>query len=333
MKYLILTSIFEPTKALKEFSEYFSKKYKIIVVADVKTPLNWNLKGVDFLSIQDQKKLNMKLTRILPFNSYSRKNIGYILAIKNGAELIAETDDDNIPYKNWGLVFPKNILFIKGYGFVNIYSYFSKEKVWPRGYPLDEILKKNRVKSYVLTPEEFQKKYKSIGIIQYLADIEPDVDAIYRLTIKKNIKFKKKLGLILDRNLYTPFNSQNTFFIKKELFPLLYLPTYCSIRATDIYRGYIAQFIAHSLGYNLMIGPATVYQERNFHDYLKDFELEIPVYLNVKKIVKILENVKFRDENVFERLKIVYTELVLNKIVNKDEIKILNAWITDIKNT
>lgn len=34
----------------------------------------------------------------LPFKSYTRKNIGYLYAISQGAEWIYDTDDDNKPY-------------------------------------------------------------------------------------------------------------------------------------------------------------------------------------------------------------------------------------------
>jgi hypothetical protein len=39
--------------------------------------------------------------KFLPSKHYARKNLGYLIAIKNGAEIIIETDDDNIPEKNF----------------------------------------------------------------------------------------------------------------------------------------------------------------------------------------------------------------------------------------
>jgi len=32
-----------------------------------------------------------------------KKNIGYLIAIKNGVDVISETDDDNYPYKDFFL--------------------------------------------------------------------------------------------------------------------------------------------------------------------------------------------------------------------------------------
>lgn len=331
MKYLILTSIFKPTKAIKKFMS-FSKEYRVLVVGDKKTPLDWNLVGVDYISPETQKNLNFKLIKQLPWNNYARKNIGYLLAIKKGAEIIAESDDDNIAYNNWGTHIPKEKFLVKDKGFINIYKFFTSEKIWPRGFPLDEILIKQTFKIEKLNEKKFDKYFKTVGIIQYLADVDPDVDAIYRLILRKEINFKKTACLILEKNLYTPFNSQNTFFLKRELFPLLYLPSYVSIRATDIYRGYIAQYIAWSLGYRLMVGPPTVYQERNYHNFLKDFELEIPVYLNTKKLVEVLKDIKFKNEDIFKRIYLVYEELVKAGIFINEELKLIKNWVEDIKN-
>jgi hypothetical protein len=52
-------------------------------------------------SIKSQNKLDFKLAKFLPLNHYARKNLGYLIAIKSGAEIIIETDDDNIPAINF----------------------------------------------------------------------------------------------------------------------------------------------------------------------------------------------------------------------------------------
>ena len=48
---------------------------------------------------------------------YTRRNIGFLLASRIGADIVATVDDDNIPLKNW----EKNILINK-YVDTNIYS-------------------------------------------------------------------------------------------------------------------------------------------------------------------------------------------------------------------
>ncbi len=98
--------------------------------------------------------------------------------------------------------------------------------------------------------------------------------------------FEKRAPIILEEGTICPFNSQNTAF-RKEFFPLLYLPSFVTFRFTDILRGLVAQPILWKAGFNLGFTEATVFQERNAHNYLRDFESEIPMYLQTEKAVKI----------------------------------------------
>src|SRR6185436_15069807 len=126
-------------------------------------------------------------------------------------------------------------------------------------------------------------------IQQGLADENPDVDAVYRMTSSLPLSFNKRNPIVLDKNAWCPFNSQNTTWFK-EAFPLLYLPSYCSFRMTDIWRSFVAQRIAWSCNWSILFHNATVRQERNEHSLIRDFEDEIPGYLNNARICKMLED-------------------------------------------
>lgn len=319
-KFIVITTINDETKAIKEFARF--KDWHLILVGDKKSKKIKSRENLTFLSVEDQKKLGFKLMETLPYNHYARKNIGYLYAIKNGAELIYDTDDDNIPYKNWK--FPKfeskKILCCQK-KFLNIYDKFTSEKVWPRGFPLDEINRK-----IISTNKD---KDVEVGVWQGLADHEPDVDAIFRLTVGKQINFDKKDPIVLDENVYCPFNSQNTLW-KKEVFPFLYFPSTVSFRFTDILRGYITQRLLWQANFNLGFTQATVYQERNEHDFMKDFQDEVEVYLNVKPIVEILEDLKL-GEDYLENLDRAYVELEKNNYVKKEEVLMARSWIGDFK--
>ena len=76
----------------------------MVVVADQKTPNDWSHDNVHFLPLSKQKELFDDYSDQIPLNSYTRKNLGYLYAIMNGAEWIYDTDDDNKPYsKSMGL--------------------------------------------------------------------------------------------------------------------------------------------------------------------------------------------------------------------------------------
>ena len=47
------------------------------------------------MSRDDQIKLNDEFVDALPWNSFGRKNVGYLFAIAHGAKVIWDFDDDN----------------------------------------------------------------------------------------------------------------------------------------------------------------------------------------------------------------------------------------------
>ena len=317
-KFIVITSISQPTRAVLNFSKI--SDWKLIVVGDKKTPKQWSLKNVIYISPKKQEKIEKDFSKILPWNHYSRKMIGYLYAIRKGADTVVDTDDDNLPMKDWG----KNIKFQGNYetvgnsSFVNAYQFFTDQKIWPRGYPLQKILIKNHI--------NIKKQKVKIGVWQQLVNGDSDVDAIYRLTNNKKVKFKSRKPIILKKGSICPFNSQNTFF-RKELFPLLYLPAFVTFRFTDILRGLIAQPIMWAAGYSLGFTKATVFQERNPHNYLKDFESEIPMYLNTERIMEILNKVIKKDSTIKKNLEIAYDSLIKEKIIPSKEKKLLIEWL------
>ncbi|MGE5629215.1 MAG: STELLO glycosyltransferase family protein [Solirubrobacterales bacterium] len=322
--YIIITSIFGPTEAVREFSKF--NDFKLAVVGDLKSPEKWQNPNTTFLSIADQEKMNSKLVKVLPYNHYCRKMMGYLYAIEKGAEVIIDTDDDNIPKENWH--FPKfsgQFECIQGdLGFINIYNYFTDQAIWPRGLPLRLI---NRGQLH----NNIGCDCFNIGIWQGLADEDPDVDAIYRLTSDKVCKFIDRAPLVLRKGTLTPFNTQNTAVIK-ELFPLMYLPCHVTFRFTDILRGIVAQPIMWAAEYSLGFINATVIQKRNPHDYFKDFISEIPMYLHVEKVAELVDKVTKTSCSVKDNLFNSYVELEKEEIIISDELKILEAWLFDIDN-
>ena len=71
-----------------------------MVAGDRKTPVDWEYENVQFLSASAQEERGFTLSATLPWNHYCRKMVGYLEAIRLGAEQIVDTDDDNIPKEN-----------------------------------------------------------------------------------------------------------------------------------------------------------------------------------------------------------------------------------------
>src|SRR5689334_15930633 len=98
-KFIIITSIFNPTEAVEAFSKL--EGYTLVVVGDKKTPASWRHSHCIFLDVAAQIDLSSSLATIIPYNHYGRKMLGYAYALKQGADIIIDTDDDNIPYAQW----------------------------------------------------------------------------------------------------------------------------------------------------------------------------------------------------------------------------------------
>ncbi len=324
-KFLIITTINKKTRAIKQFSNLLTD-WQIILIGDKKSKKIEDTENIIFLSLEDQEKLDFEIIKYLPSNHYARKNIGYLYAIKSGADIIYDTDDDNIPYDDWA--FPEfettSDCITSDQKFINIYKHYTKENIWPRGYPLDEVTKIQEIFTK-------QSRRVKIGAWQGLADIEPDVDAVYRLTVNKKIKFNNQTPSVLDRGIYCPFNSQNTLW-RREVFSLLYLPSTVSFRFTDILRGYIAQRLFWENDYLLGFTKATVFQNRNNHNIMKDFEDEIPVYMQTKKLIEILDK-SILTTDPLHNLRVVYKLLDKENIVTKKETEMIRAWTNDLNRT
>ena len=332
-KFIIIRSIFKPTRAIYEFAN--KKEWHVVVVGDRKTPKTWSAKGVTYLSIERQEELFPSFR--LPENSYARKMFGYLYAIKAGATIIAESDDDNIPYDDWGSdndIFQRNGRFTvegKNYYWVNVYSYFSRIRpLWPRGFPLDLI-------HHEVCDNELVKASKSnIAVVQQLADGDPDVDAIYRLVRNDSVTFRKdREGLILSGRSICPINSQNTFF-RSDVFALMYLPVFVNFRVTDILRGYIISVVCNYLGMEVAYDTASVFQERNEHDYLKDFQSEIPLYEDIKGLPDLLEDIISQAHtgvvpSIADLMRTVYNGLLRHDWVKPEEMVLLDRWLDFFK--
>jgi len=328
-KSLVITTINKPNNNIKLFSKYSKKnKWDFIVIGDRKTPKNFKIKYGNYFDLNSQKKLIFKFSKKCPKNNYARKNIGYLISIKNNADVIVETDDDNYPKKNF---FDekklKHFAFeIKNKSWVNIYDLFVKKKsyLWPRGLPLDHI-NKNKI---LLK----KKILKNFYLQQGVCEKNPDVDAIYRIFNKNiNVSFKKNYKVSLGRSLST-FNSQNTIWFK-EIFPLLYLPVTCPMRCTDIWRSLIALAILRNDNKKILFFGTSMRQERNYHNLINDFEEEVPMYLNNKNIYNLLSKIRFKKgiRNYMKNLQLAYKFLIKNNFISKLEIKYLDLWIKDYK--
>ena len=326
--YLVITSIAgDQHPVLKQYArESKEHGFSFLVIGDTKSPTSFQLEGCDYYSIAQQDVLDVSLAKILPKKHYARKNLGYLIAALNGAEVIVETDDDNLPLASFWSQRSREVMghHLANTGWTNAYRYFTAQNIWPRGFALEEILND--------PPNLSDPVAVSSPIHQGLADDNPDVDAIYRLTAGTPITFSQHASVMLGQGAICPFNSQNTTWFK-EAFPLLYLPSYCSFRMTDIWRSFVAQRIAWTCGWSVVFHQSTVRQDRNEHNLMSDFSDEILGYTHNHRIMQWLMELDLRPglAQIADNMTRCYDELIKRKLIDPRENELLKAWLTDIR--
>jgi hypothetical protein len=285
------------------------------------------LKGCEFHSVNSQRQSGLRYAELCPERTYARKNIGYLLAMRAGAGVVIETDDDNFPRAGFWNRREQRVrgAMVRGGGWLNAYRYFSDSGMWPRGLPLTEVQKE--VPAFETLPEVDT----DCPIQQGLADENPDVDAVYRLLMPLPQRFRCDRQVILGEGAWCPFNSQNTTWWA-DAFPLMYLPASCSFRMTDIWRSFVAQRIAWENGWSILFHDATVWQERNEHDLLRDFQDEVPGYLKNAEIAEFLAKLSLApgSQSIPKNLHKCYETLIQMGVVGAAELNLLDAWLQDI---
>lgn len=303
--------------------------HDFIVIGDRASPPGFELEGCRFYDLERQRATGLKFAQLCPEKHYARKNIGYLLAAREGVTQIVETDDDNIPYPAFWE--PRRrvhrLPLVRGTGWLNVYGYFTDSVIWPRGLPL------NHIRSPLAAFESLPVLEADCPIQQGLADENPDVDAIFRLIHPQPESFRKDRKLALGEGAWSPGNSQNTTWWA-EAFPLLYLPAFCSFRMTDIWRSFVAQRVAWAHGWSMLFHEPTVWQKRNEHDLMKDFRDEVPGYLHNAAIGEALGALTLERgvDRIGDHLMICYEKLVGLGVVDRRELELLGAWLEDLGN-
>ena len=238
-----------------------------------------------------------------------------------------ETDDDNAPNEHWR---PRDMTcrarVVESGHWINVFRLFSDEFIWPRGFPLEMVRDSGSDGSHQL----LSSRVVESPIQQGLVDGSPDVDAIWRLLLDRPFRFDQRESVLLGRGCWCPFNSQSTWWWPPA-YPLLYLPSYCSLRMTDIWRSFVAQRCLWELGYGVTFHAPEAIQERNSHNLLRDFQDEVPGYCGNARLTRTLEELRLEAGSTAtcENLIRCYEALIRDGHFPEEEMKLVRAWVAD----
>jgi len=337
---IVVTSIASSTKALRVIgAKHSHSAFQFVVIGDAKSPPYFHVQDCDYYPLVRQRELGFRLEKDLPENHYSRKNLGYLAVLRDPhIRFIVETDDDNMPLAGFWTPRTTNhdVDCLTGESWVNIYRLFTKQNVWPRGFPLEHVHAQTAIVDEALNgssggnPSSLAE-HRTCLLQQGLAQLDPDVDAFFRLTQPLPVWFRERRPVYLEPGLWSPVNSQNTTW-SVDIAPLMYLPSNCEMRETDIWRGLLAQRVLWSFGAGVMFHQATVVQDRNTHNLTQDFREEIRLYTEVGPVTEHLLGLALRPEQsaMGENLRHCYEELVRLGIFPDAELALLDAWLEDV---
>ena len=348
-KWGVVTTIFEPTEAVRRVGT-MDGGWCLFIVGDTKTPRDYlqtsglaNNSRVTFLTVEEQDNWGRSsiqggaFVRAIPFRHFARKNIGYLYAIRNGADFIFDFDDDNIVkldqdnqpvqivpmdvvLNNVSIVLTESRMF-------NPYPLMqpSESDSWPRGFPLEAIL--NTSTQGILNGTK-DVALDKIGVIQYLADGNPDIDAVHRLTKKLPMTFAPDSNfLLVPWQSFVPYNAQATLHTKPAFWATL-LPFTVPGRVSDIWRSYFSEALFREIGLQVVFAPPRVSQKRNAHNVLADMDAELDLYFKSGKLIEFLDS--WRAESVDSLpglMESLWIDLCERGYIGVNDVTVMQLWL------
>jgi hypothetical protein len=219
------------------------------------------------------------LWRHLRFDSIQRRNIGLLMAWRNGANVAITIDDDNFItnhdfiglHGTVGTVLQMTV-YSSTSGWLDVCSFLEADdgvRFYHRGYPQ---------KMRWMEREHFVTTQLARGRLAVNAGFwldNPDIDALTRMERQPVVRgFKPGFAgrIALEPGVWSPFNSQNTALVR-DVLPAYFLSPYIG-RYDDIWASYIVNRIAQHFRDLIAFGQPLVRQQRNPHNLWKDLDAE-----------------------------------------------------------
>ena len=261
-------------------------------------------KYFDVAEQEDFLKPFPDMAKLIPLRSDQRRNVGYLLALRDRCDVLVSLDDDNLPifdhpfFELHALAGSSQTLVAtqSQNGWFNLGSLLEVADgagrpcaVYPRGFPYS---RRWSDASSVKGQCESGKIAVSVGLWRG----DPDVDATTRLATACTSRALVDHRYLLGRGQRSPINSQNTALIWHAI-PSYYFALMRQDvaglqidRFGDIFSGYFLQMCAESVGHRVCVGSPWVHQDRNQHDLLQDLRAELPGMMLIEAMTGFLED-------------------------------------------
>ncbi|CAN4089908.1 unnamed protein product [Withania somnifera] len=324
-KWIVVSVSDYPSNSIRKLGRI--KGWQVLAIGNSRTPKDWNLKGIIYLSLEMQAKLGFRVVDYLPYDSYVRKNVGYLFAIQHGAKKILDVDDrGDVIDDDIGKHFDVELTgegarqdVIVQYSHdnpnrtvVNPYIHFGQRSVWPRGLPLENVGEIGHEEFYT---EIFGgKQYIQQGISNGL----PDVDSVFYFTRKSgleafDIRFDEHAPKVaLPQGMMVPVNSFNTLFHSSAFWGLM-LPV---------------SRILWEIGGYVVVYPPTIHRYDRIEGY--PFSEEKDLHVNVGRLTKFLVAWRSGKHRLFEKILELSYAMAEEGFWMEQDVKFTAAWLQDL---
>lgn len=278
----------------------------------------------------------------------------------HGAQVIYDTDDDNELFMDANVLgntlphldFAKTDRFFRQpepnntshrTAAFNPYPAFGAPHAWPRGSPWKKfahlwqhfaMLRPSQARTLV---EE--GLVLDVGIIQFLANHDLDVDAIHRLsplplpfTFSGEANDGVPIAVPHRGRLMSPYNAQATLHLRQAFWAML-LPISVHGRVSDIWQSFFGQRLFWETGLAVAFAAPWVAQVRNAHDNLADFEAEADLYERTAELLRYLSDewACADGAGIDHCMLQLYLEMYRTGILELEDVKLTAAWLVDLR--
>jgi hypothetical protein len=284
-----------------------------------------------YYSADDQRKLGYESCELLAWRHPGRRSIGLLEAVKAEADIIVHADDDNTGVER---TYFDHFERLVGSIFTGLQvtsetkwvdaAWFLQPSVHHRGFP-------HQLWHPFSPPEVGSVKEARIGVAAGLWLGDPDIDAVTRIVNRPTCMTASPVadaGFVVDPKCYSPFNSQNTAFVRDLLPAMAMLTPYG--RFDDIWCSFIAERVMREHGWFVHYGKPYVWQQRlggRDKRLMKDLSDEVEGMSATLRFTEVLDQMALPGGSIIEDVAHIHEKLARTEFSRAS--KLGSAWVRD----
>ncbi|GAB5471195.1 MAG: hypothetical protein Kilf2KO_42250 [Rhodospirillales bacterium] len=331
----VMPTVYVPT--VLRFYREIAPDMEFFVVGDVQAPdeeIRAFLETVQparYYSAEDQRALGYDSCELLAWRHPGRRSIGVLEAVKAGADIVVNADDDNTAIKH---SYFEDYERLVGASFTGLQAssdtgwvdaaWFLQPPVHHRGFP-------HQLWHPFSPPEVGSVVNARIGVAAGLWLGDPDIDAVTRIVNRPACMTASPVtdsGFVVNPTCYSPFNVQNMAFIRELLPAMVMLTPYG--RYDDIWCSYIAERVMRDHDWAVHYGQPYVWQERlggRDKRLMKDLTDEVEGMKSTLEFTQRLDDMTLPGTSIIDDVAHLHEELAKSPFGRAAELGA--AWVRD----